>query len=76
MVEKIWRSIDPEFFTLVEDILEDTLQSVAPKFIVCIWLFFIFIYYALVSDFSSNRKQSKCLTSISVCKLRESKCKS
>ncbi|KAI8879896.1 hypothetical protein K501DRAFT_256031 [Backusella circina FSU 941] len=33
MVEKIWRSIDPEFFTLVEDILEDTIQSVAPKFI-------------------------------------------
>jgi hypothetical protein len=34
MVEKIWRSIDPEFFTLVEDILEDTLQSVSPGFIV------------------------------------------
>jgi hypothetical protein len=34
MIEKIWRSIDPEFFTVVEDLLEDTLQSVAPSFIV------------------------------------------
>jgi Ca2+-dependent lipid-binding protein len=34
VVEKIWRSIDPEFFTLIEDILEDTLQSVSPGFIV------------------------------------------
>ncbi|KAI8890295.1 hypothetical protein K501DRAFT_237324 [Backusella circina FSU 941] len=33
MVEKVWRSIDPEFFTLIEDILEDTLQSVSPGFI-------------------------------------------
>lgn len=35
MVEKIWRSVDPEVFTVVEDLLEDTLQSVAPSFIVC-----------------------------------------
>lgn len=34
MVEKIWRSIDPEFFTDIEDLLEDTLQSVAPSLIV------------------------------------------
>jgi Ca2+-dependent lipid-binding protein len=34
MVEKIWRSIDPEFFTDIEDLLEDTIQSVAPSFIV------------------------------------------
>ncbi|KAI8979253.1 hypothetical protein BDF20DRAFT_974130 [Mycotypha africana] len=33
MVEKIWRSVDPEIFADVEDILEDTLQSVAPKII-------------------------------------------
>lgn len=33
MVEKIWRSVDPEVFTVVEDLLEDTLQSVAPSFI-------------------------------------------
>ncbi|KAI8391836.1 uncharacterized protein BYT42DRAFT_543323 [Radiomyces spectabilis] len=33
IAEKIWRSIDPQIFALVEDILEDTLQSVAPSFI-------------------------------------------
>lgn len=34
MVEKIWRSIDPELFTIVEDLLEDAIQSVAPSIIV------------------------------------------
>ncbi|KAI8976219.1 hypothetical protein BDB01DRAFT_359888 [Pilobolus umbonatus] len=33
MVEKIWRSIDPEFFADIEDLLEDTIQSVSPSFI-------------------------------------------
>ncbi|CEJ04745.1 hypothetical protein RMCBS344292_18699 [Rhizopus microsporus] len=33
MVEKIWRSIDPELFTIVEDLLEDAIQSVAPSII-------------------------------------------
>jgi Ca2+-dependent lipid-binding protein len=33
-VEKIWRSIDPQMFVQVEDILEDTLESLAPGFIV------------------------------------------
>ncbi|GAA5800941.1 hypothetical protein HPULCUR_006381 [Helicostylum pulchrum] len=33
MIEKIWRSIDPDFFTVIEDLLEDTIQSVAPSFI-------------------------------------------
>ncbi|KAG2204704.1 hypothetical protein INT47_012000 [Mucor saturninus] len=33
MVEKIWRSVDPEFFAIIEDLLEDTIQSVAPSFI-------------------------------------------
>ncbi|KAI9283000.1 hypothetical protein BC943DRAFT_281072 [Umbelopsis sp. AD052] len=32
-VEKIWRSIDPQMFVQVEDILEDTLESLAPGFI-------------------------------------------
>jgi hypothetical protein len=36
MMEKIWRSVDPEVFTVVEDLLEDTLQSIAPSFIVSI----------------------------------------
>jgi Ca2+-dependent lipid-binding protein len=37
-VEKIWRSIDPQMFAEVEDILEDTIQSLAPGFIVsCQW---------------------------------------
>lgn len=34
MLEKIWRSVDPEFFATIEDLLEDTIQSVAPGFIV------------------------------------------
>lgn len=34
MIEKIWRSVDPDFFTVIEDLLEDTIQSVAPSFIV------------------------------------------
>lgn len=34
MLEKIWRSVDPDMFTVVEDLLEDTLQSVSPGFIV------------------------------------------
>lgn len=34
MVEKIWRSVDPELFVVVEDLLEDTIQSVAPSIIV------------------------------------------
>ncbi|KAI8377186.1 hypothetical protein EDC96DRAFT_494795 [Choanephora cucurbitarum] len=33
MIEKLWRSINPEMFTDIEDLLEDTLQSVAPSFI-------------------------------------------
>ncbi|CAO0791446.1 unnamed protein product [Mucor circinelloides] len=33
MLEKIWRSVDPDMFTIVEDLLEDTLQSVSPSFI-------------------------------------------
>ncbi|KAL9556559.1 hypothetical protein MBANPS3_001819 [Mucor bainieri] len=33
MLEKIWRSVDPDMFTVVEDLLEDTLQSVSPGFI-------------------------------------------
>ncbi|KAI8375545.1 hypothetical protein BD560DRAFT_392622 [Blakeslea trispora] len=33
MIEKLWRSINPELFTDIEDLLEDTLQSVAPSFI-------------------------------------------
>ncbi|KAG1048652.1 hypothetical protein G6F43_008976 [Rhizopus delemar] len=33
MVEKIWRSVDPELFVVVEDLLEDTIQSVAPSII-------------------------------------------
>jgi Ca2+-dependent lipid-binding protein len=33
MLEKIWRSIDPEIFTVVEDLLEDTIQSVSPNII-------------------------------------------
>ncbi|KAI7902890.1 uncharacterized protein BX663DRAFT_508770 [Cokeromyces recurvatus] len=33
MLEKIWRSIDPQIFADIEDLLEDTLQSVAPSFI-------------------------------------------
>ncbi|KAI9497976.1 hypothetical protein BDB00DRAFT_755787 [Zychaea mexicana] len=32
-VQKIWRSIDPNVFVSVEDILEDTLQSIAPAVI-------------------------------------------
>lgn len=39
MVEKIWRSVDPEVFTIVEDLLEDTIQSVAPSVIVSVNLF-------------------------------------
>ncbi|KAI9029659.1 hypothetical protein CLU79DRAFT_843161 [Phycomyces nitens] len=31
MVEKIWRSIDPEFFVLVEGMLQDTLESIQPN---------------------------------------------
>lgn len=34
MLEKIWRSVDPDFFTVIEDLLEDTIQSVSPSFIV------------------------------------------
>lgn len=34
IVEKIWRSIDPQVFAVVEDILEDTISRVAPKIIV------------------------------------------
>lgn len=34
MLEKIWRSVDPDMFTIVEDLLEDTLESVSPSFIV------------------------------------------
>lgn len=34
MAEKIWRSIDPELFTIVEDLLEDAIQSVSPGIIV------------------------------------------
>ncbi|KAI9252998.1 hypothetical protein BY458DRAFT_522442 [Sporodiniella umbellata] len=30
MLEKIWRSIDPELFIVIEDLLEDTIESVAP----------------------------------------------
>ncbi|KAI9259291.1 hypothetical protein BY458DRAFT_517379 [Sporodiniella umbellata] len=33
MLEKIWRSVDPEIFTVIEGLLEDTIQSVAPSFI-------------------------------------------
>ncbi|KAI9354705.1 hypothetical protein BD770DRAFT_412084 [Pilaira anomala] len=33
MLEKIWRSVDPDFFTVIEDLLEDTIQSVSPSFI-------------------------------------------
>ncbi|KAK4515667.1 3-isopropylmalate dehydrogenase [Mucor velutinosus] len=33
MLEKIWRSVDPDMFAVVEDLLEDTLQSVSPSFI-------------------------------------------
>ncbi|KAH8550706.1 hypothetical protein BGW37DRAFT_457834 [Umbelopsis sp. PMI_123] len=32
-VEKVWRSIDPQMFVQVEDILEDTLMTLAPGFI-------------------------------------------
>ncbi|KAI7852946.1 hypothetical protein BDC45DRAFT_484442 [Circinella umbellata] len=32
-LEKIWRSIDPNVFVIVEDILEDTLESLAPAVI-------------------------------------------
>ena len=35
-LEKIWRSIDPNIFVTVEDILEDTLESLAPSVIVSI----------------------------------------
>ncbi|OAD77023.1 hypothetical protein PHYBLDRAFT_165522 [Phycomyces blakesleeanus NRRL 1555(-)] len=33
ILQKVWRSIDPRMFAFVEDILEDTLQSVAPSII-------------------------------------------
>ncbi|KAI7888712.1 uncharacterized protein EV154DRAFT_468602 [Mucor mucedo] len=33
-VEKIWRSIDPQVFAVVEDILEDTISRVAPTKII------------------------------------------
>ncbi|CEP06852.1 hypothetical protein [Parasitella parasitica] len=33
MLEKIWRSVDPDMFTVVQDLLEDTLQSVSPGII-------------------------------------------
>lgn len=33
IAEKIWRSVDPRIFMVVEDILEDTLARVAPKVI-------------------------------------------
>lgn len=36
MLDKIWRSIDPSIFVMVEDILEDALQSVAPALVVSI----------------------------------------
>lgn len=34
IIEKIWRSIDPQVFAVVEDILEDTISRVTPKIIV------------------------------------------
>ncbi|KAI9494174.1 hypothetical protein BDB00DRAFT_819957 [Zychaea mexicana] len=33
IIEKIWRSIDREFFTAVQSMIEDNIQSVAPGFI-------------------------------------------
>ncbi|GAA5809804.1 hypothetical protein MFLAVUS_003219 [Mucor flavus] len=33
IIEKIWRSIDPQVFAVVEDILEDTISRVTPKII-------------------------------------------
>jgi Ca2+-dependent lipid-binding protein len=34
IAEKIWRSVDPKTFTILEDILEDMLATVAPAIIV------------------------------------------
>lgn len=34
IIEKVWRSIDPQVFAVVEDILEDTISRVKPKIIV------------------------------------------
>ena len=34
MIEKIWRSIDEDFFTAIQSMIEDNIQSVAPSFIV------------------------------------------
>ncbi|KAI9265675.1 hypothetical protein EDC94DRAFT_43204 [Helicostylum pulchrum] len=33
IIEKVWRSIDPQVFAVVEDILEDTISRVKPKII-------------------------------------------
>lgn len=49
MLEKIWRSIDPEIFTVVEDLLEDTIQSVSPNIIVRLY---DILFYLLVAHFS------------------------
>ena len=34
MIEKIWRSIDQDFFTAIQSMIEDNIQSVAPSFVV------------------------------------------
>lgn len=33
MLERIWRSIDPQFFRQIEGLLEDTIQKATPNFI-------------------------------------------
>ncbi|KAI7856661.1 hypothetical protein BDC45DRAFT_437272 [Circinella umbellata] len=33
MIEKIWRSIDQDFFTAIQSMIEDNIQSVVPSFI-------------------------------------------
>ncbi|KAI9275789.1 hypothetical protein BDA99DRAFT_475827 [Phascolomyces articulosus] len=33
MIEKIWRSIDQDFFTALQSMIEDNIQSIAPSFI-------------------------------------------
>lgn len=55
MIEKIWRSIDPDFFTVIEDLLEDTIQSVAPSFIVRITFFKIdILIFLMYTDLSKT----------------------
>ncbi|KAI8140241.1 hypothetical protein BJV82DRAFT_563066 [Fennellomyces sp. T-0311] len=39
MMEKIWRSIDQDFFTAIQSMIEDNIQSLAPSFIKAISIY-------------------------------------